>query len=168
MAKPSLVTALFKNRVAAEAAVDAILKRGYTRDDISVLMSDATRTKEFAVQAKTHAADGAGIGGAVGTAVGAVLAAVVAVGSTIVLPGINLVIAGPIAAALAGAGAGAVTGGVIGALVGAGIPEYRARVYESGLREGGILIGVEAKSDEEIERLEELLTDVGGLHVRTE
>ena len=168
MAKPSLVTALFKNRVAAESAVDAILKRGYTRDDISVLMSDATRTKEFAVQAKTHAADGAGIGGAVGTAVGAVLAALVAVGSTIVLPGINLVIAGPIAAALAGAGAGAVTGGVIGALVGAGIPEYRAKVYESGLREGGILIGVEAKSDEEIERLEELLTDVGGLHVRTE
>lgn len=168
MAKPALVTGLFKNRVAAEAAVDAILKRGYTRDDISVLMSDATRSKEFAVQAKTHAADGAGIGGALGGAVGAVLAAVVAVAGTIILPGINLVIAGPIAAALAGAGAGAVTGGVIGALVGAGIPEYRAKVYESGLREGGILIGVEAKSNEEIETLEELLGDVGGAHVRTE
>ena len=168
MEKHALVTGLFKNRVAAESAVDAILKRGYTRDDISVLMSDATRTKEFALQAKSHAADGAGIGGALGTAVGAVLAAVVAVGSTIILPGINLVIAGPIAAALAGAGAGAVTGGVIGALVGAGIPEYRAKVYETGLREGGILIGVEPKSKEEIERLEELLADVGGEHVRTE
>ena len=54
------------------------------------------------------------------------LAAVVAVGTPSLLPGINLVIAGPIAAALAGAGAGAVTGGVIGALVGVGIPEYRA------------------------------------------
>jgi len=168
MAKPKLVTGLFKNRVAAEAAVDAILKRGYTRDDISVLMSDSTRTKEFAVQAKSHAADGAGIGGAVGTAVGAVLAAIAVVGSTIALPGLNLVIAGPIAAALAGAGAGAVTGGVIGALVGAGIPEYRARVYESGLREGGILIGVEAKTDEEVDRLEELLPDIGGEHVRAE
>ena len=93
MAKSKLVTGLFKNRVAAEAAVDAILKRGYTRDDISVLMSDATRTKEFAVQARTHAADGAGIGGALGGAVGAVLAAIAAVGSTIFLPGINLVIA---------------------------------------------------------------------------
>ena len=60
MAKATLVTGLFKNRVAAEAAVDAILKRGYTRDDISVLMSDATRNKEFALQARTHAADGAG------------------------------------------------------------------------------------------------------------
>lgn len=168
MEKSALVTGLFKNRVAAEAAVDTLLKRGYSRNDISVLMSDATRTKEFAVQAKSHAADGAGIGGAVGTAVGAVLAAVVAVGSTIILPGINLVIAGPIAAALAGAGAGAVTGGVIGALVGAGIPEYRARVYETGLREGGILIGVEAKTKEDIETLEQLLDDVGGAHVRTE
>ena len=168
MTKPKLVTGLFKNRVAAEAAVDAILKRGYTRDDLSVLMSDATRSKEFAVQARSHAADGAGIGGALGTAVGAVLAAIAAVGSTIILPGINLVIAGPIAAALAGAGAGAVTGGVIGALVGAGIPEYRAKVYEAGLREGGILLGVEAKTDEEVDRLEELLEDIGAEHVRAE
>src|SRR6187455_24748 len=168
MAKPKLVTGLFKNRVAAEAAVDAILKRGYTRDDISVLMSDATRSKEVALQAKSHAADGAGIGGALGGAVGAVLAAIAAVGTTIFLPGINLVIAGPIAAALAGAGAGGVTGGLIGALVGAGIPEYRAKVYESGLREGGILIGVEAKTDEEVDRLEELLQDIGGEHVRAE
>jgi hypothetical protein len=168
MAKSKLVTGLFKNRIAAEAAVDALLKRGYSRDDISVLMSDATRSKEFALQTKTHAADGAGIGGAVGGAVGAVLAAIAAVGSTIFLPGINLVIAGPIAAALAGAGAGAATGGVIGALVGAGIPEYRAKVYEAGISGGGILIGVEARSDEEVDRLEELLEAVGGEHVRTE
>jgi hypothetical protein len=168
MAKAKLVTGLFTNRVVAEAAVDAILKRGYTRDDISVLMSDATRSKEFALQARTHAADGAGVGGAVGGVVGAVLAAIVAVGSTIFLPGLNLVIAGPIAAALAGAGAGAATGGVIGALIGAGIPEYRAKVYEAGLRGGGILLGVEAKAEEEIDKLEELLESLGGQHVRTE
>src|SRR5262245_54406474 len=163
--KSKLVTALFKNRIAAEAAVDAIMKRGYTRDDISVMMSDATRTKEFALQTRTHAADGAGIGGALGGAVGAVLAAIVAVGSTIALPG--FVIAGPIAAALAGAGAGAATGGAIGALIGAGIPEYRAKVYAAGLKSGGILIGVEARTDEEVEKLEDLLASVGGEHVRT-
>jgi len=168
MAKAKLVTGLFKSRVAAEAAVDAIMKRGYSRDDISVLMSDATRSKEFAVQAKTHAADGAGIGGAVGGAVGAVLAAIAAVGTTLFLPGINLVIAGPIAAALAGAGAGGATGGLIGALVGAGIPEYRAKVYDAELRGGGILIGVEARSDDEVDRLEELLEELGAHNVRTE
>jgi hypothetical protein len=166
--KTKLVTGLFKNKVAAEAAVDALLKRGYSRDDISVLMSDATRSKEFALQTRTHAADGAGIGGAVGGAVGAVLAAIAAVGSTIFLPGINLVIAGPIAAALAGAGAGGATGGLIGGLIGAGIPEYRAKVYDAGLRGGGILLGVEARSDEEIEKLEELLQAMGAEHVRAE
>jgi hypothetical protein len=168
MKNAKLVTGLFKNRIAAEAAVDAILKRGYSRDDISVMMSDATRSKEFALQTRTHAADGAGIGGAVGGALGAVLAAIVAVGSTIIIPGINLVIAGPIAVALSGAGAGAATGGVIGALIGAGIPEYRAKVYEAGIRGGGILLGVEARSDEEVESLEELLEAVGAEHVRTE
>src|SRR3984893_6732569 len=168
MAKAKLVTGVFNNRVAAESAVDAIIKRGYTRDDISVLMSDATRNKEFALQARTHAADGAGIGGAVGGAVGAILAALVAVGSTIVLPGLNLVIVGPIVAALAGAGAGGATGGLIGALIGAGIPEHRAKVYDTGIRGGGILLGVEAKTSEEVEKLEQLLADVGAQHVRAE
>lgn len=168
MGDAKLVTGLFKNRLAAEAAVDAIMKRGYTRDDISVMMSDATRSKEFALQTRTHAADGAGIGGAVGGAVGAVLAAIAAVGSTLILPGLNLVIAGPIVAALAGAGAGGATGGVVGALIGAGIPEHRAKVYEAGLKGGGILLGVEARSDEDANRLEELLQAIGAEHVRTE
>jgi len=109
-----------------------------------------------------------GIGGAVGGAIGAVLIALVAVGTTLTLPGLNLVIAGPLAAALAGAGAGAATGGLIGGLIGAGIPEHRAKVYDSGIRSGGILLGVEAKTEEEIEKLEKLLEDVGGQYVRAE
>ena len=168
MSKAKLVTGLFSNRVAAEAAVDTLIKRGYHRDDISVLMSDATRNKEFALQTRSHVADGAGIGGAVGGAVGATLAAILAVGTSLVLPGLNLVLAGPIAAALAGAGAGGATGGLIGALIVAGIPEYRAKVYDTGLRSGGILIGVESRSDEEVDRLEELLGDLGAENVRAE
>ena len=152
--KAKLVTGLFKSKVAAEAAVDAILKRGFTREDISVLMSDETRSKHFALQSRTHAADGLGIGAAAGGTVGAVLAAIAAVGSTLFLPGLNLVIAGPIAAALAG--------------LGAGIPEYRAKVYEAGIRGGGILIGVASRNDEEVDRIEELLEELGAEHVRTE
>lgn len=163
-----LVTGLFKSKVAAEAAVDALLKRGFSRDDISVLMSDETRSKHFALASRTHAADGLGIGAAAGGTVGAVLAAIAAVGSTLFLPGLNLVIAGPIAAALAGLGAGGAAGGLIGALIGAGIPEYRAKVYEAGIKGGGILIGVEAHEDEEVDRIEELLDELGAEHVRTE
>lgn len=166
MAK-NFVTGFFKTRAAAEAAVDAIIKRGYTRDDISVLMSDSTKNKEFAVQTRSHAADGLGIGSAIGGTVGAVLAAIVTVATSIVIPG-GFVVAGPIAAALAGAGAGGATGGLIGLLVGAGIPEHRARVYEAGVRGGGILLGVEAKIKEEVDKLETLLEDIGAEHVRAE
>jgi len=162
------VSGLFKTRAAAEAAVDAIIKRGYTRDDISVLMSDSTKSKEFAVQTRSHAADGAGVGGAIGGTVGAVLAAIAAVGTTIAVPPVGLFIAGPIAAALAGAGAGGATGGLIGMLIGTGIPEHRAKVYDTGVRGGGILLGVEAKTSDEVVKLETLLEDIGAEYVRTE
>ena len=161
------VTGLFKTRAAAEAAVDAIIKRGYTRDDISVLMSDATKNKEFAVETRSHAADGLGIGGAIGGTVGAVLAAIVVVATPIAIPG-GLFVAGPIAAALAGAGAGGATGGLIGLLIGTGIPEHRAKVYDAGLRGGGILLGVEGKSKEDVDKLATLLEDIGAEYVRTE
>jgi hypothetical protein len=163
-----LVTGLFKTRVAAEAAVDALIKRGYTRDDISVLMSDSTKSKEFAIESGTRAADGAAVGGAVGGVAGAALAAIAAVGTSLALPGLGLVIAGPIVAALAGLGAGGATGGLIGALVGAGIPEHRAKVYDAGIRSGGILIGIEAKTNEDADTLEQLLNDLGAENVRQE
>jgi hypothetical protein len=161
-----LVTGLFENRFAATAVVDELIARGYDRNSISVLMSDSTKTKEFALENKTHAAEGAGVGGAVGGVVGGTIAAIAAVGTSLALPGLGLVIAGPIAAALAGAGAGGAAGGLIGALVGAGIPEHRAKVYEGGLKKGGILIGVEVDNDAESKRIEKLFDEVGAVGVR--
>src|SRR5688500_20358461 len=110
MAKPKLVTGLFKSKVAAEAAVDAVMKRGFTRDDISVLMSDATKTKEFALQTRTHAADGAGIGGGIGGTVGAGVGAIGGIGTWIAIPGVGMVVAGAIAAARVGFGGGSEAG----------------------------------------------------------
>ena len=97
----------------------------------------------------TKAAEGAGIGGAIGGSLGAIAAAIAAVGTTIALPGLGLVIAGPLAAAIAGAGAGAATGGIVGALIGWGIPEERVKHYEEGIKNGGILMGVTPRSDED-------------------
>ena len=167
MIHTALITGFFKNRVGAEAAVDALLKRGYRKEDISVLMSNETRSKEFGIEPGSKAAAGAGVGGAVGGTVGAVLAAIAAVGTSIALPGLGVVIAGPLAAALAGLGAGAATGGLVGALIGAGIPEHRAKVYESGLRSGGILVGVQARDNKDAEDVEHLLEDIGARDVRT-
>ncbi|WP_437643914.1 hypothetical protein [Sorangium sp. So ce362] len=102
----------------------------------------------------------------VGGAVGAAFAAFAGVGASVAFPGLGLVVAGPIEAALAEAGGAA--GGLVGALVSAGIPEHRARVYESGLRQGVILVGVHATSGRDAEILEMILEYSGAENVRSE
>ncbi|WP_425258906.1 hypothetical protein ACPOLB_25710 [Rubrivivax sp. RP6-9] len=83
-------------------------------------------------------------------------------GTSIALPGLGLVIAGPIAAALAGAGAGGAAGSLVGALVGWNIPEERVTQYESGIKEGGILMGVKPRSEDDAQFLENHWRDASG------
>jgi hypothetical protein len=52
-----------------------------------------------------------------------------------------------LAAAFAGAGVGGLAGGLVGALVGSGVPEETAKAYESGLKEGGIVVGVQPRNE---------------------
>lgn len=166
--KAQLVTAIFHNRVAANAAVDVLMAQGYTHKDISLMMSDSTRTKEFGLESGSKVGEGAGAGGVIGGTIGAAIAAIAAIGTSLLVPGLGLVVAGPIAAAVAGAGAGGAAGTLVGALVGAGIPEHRAKVYDTGLREGGILLGVEVRSSDEARALEELLEGTGGEQIKKE
>jgi hypothetical protein len=141
-----LVTGLFKTRSAAERAVENLVDDGYSREDISILMSDATRGREFALQMATKAPEGAAAGATIGGALGAVAAGLVAMG-IIVVPGLALVAAGPVVATLAGLGAGAAAGGLTGALIGVGIPEHEAKFYNEAIEQGGILLGVYAHDD---------------------
>ena len=149
-----LMTGLFPDRDSAEQGYHALSERGYTKDDVNVVMSDDTRKAHFSsshteTELGNKAAEGAGVGGAIGGTLGAIAAAVAAVGTTLALPGLGLVIAGPLAAAIAGAGAGAATGGLVGALVGWNMPEERVKRYDEGVRNGGILMGVRPRSDED-------------------
>ena len=155
-----MVTGLFRDRDSAEKAYGSLTSRGYTQDDVNLLMSDDTRKKHFTDDGReteigNKALEGAGTGAAIGGTIGATLAAIAAIGTTLALPGLGLLIAGPIAAGLAGAGAGGATGGIIGALVGAGIPEERVKRYEEGIKNGGIVMGVTPRSDDDALYFEE-------------
>jgi hypothetical protein len=155
-----MVTGLFRDRDSAEKVYNSLRTRGYSDEDVSLMMSDDTRKTHFSDDDKdksdfdSKAWEGAGKGAAIGGTVGATLAAIAAIGTSVALPGIGLLVAGPLAAAIAGAGAGGLTGGLIGALIGSGIPEDRAKEYEKGINEGGILMGVNARTDEDAEYFE--------------
>ena len=168
------VTGLYRTPEEAARAYDNLTtKHGYGRDDVDVLMSDETRRRYYPdttpgqeLSGGTKAAEGLGVGSAIGGGLGAAFAAIFAVGSNVVIPGLGLVVAGPIAAALAGAGAGGATGGLIGALVGAGLPEARAREYDKGVRDGGIVLGAKARDESHATELEREYTTFGGTSVR--
>jgi hypothetical protein len=172
--RSTYVTGLYSTPESASRAYDGLrAAHGFDPGDIDVVMSDDTRERfvqagdaTLKLEEGNKAAAGAATGGAIGGGVGAALAAVFAVGSSLIVPGVGLVIAGPIAAALAGAGAGAATGGVIGALVGAGIPEDRAMVYEKGLKDGGVVVGARARDEAHAAQLEHDLETYGGTAVR--
>lgn len=156
-----MLTGMFSDRESTENAYNTLHERGYTKDDISLIMSDETRKKHFSgdnvkdTEVGTKAAEGAGKGSAIGGTVGAIAGIIAAVGTSIAIPGLGIVIAGPLAAGLAGAGAGGITGGIIGALVGSGIPEARAELYESGIEEGNIVIGVKPRNSEDAKYIED-------------
>ncbi len=141
-----LVSGIFKTREAAERAIDDLLRAGFSRDDISLLMTDKTRGREFGLDVATKAPEGAATGATLGGVLGGIAAGLVALG-TIAIPGLALLAAGPVVAVLAGVGAGAAAGGLTGALIGMGIPEHEARFYNEEIARGAMLVGVYAHDD---------------------
>jgi hypothetical protein len=153
---------VFNDRESAERAYQDLIARGYTKDEISVVMTDDTRKKYFTGKKSDldddnrgdRAMKGAGVGGTIGGAVGATLTAIAAAATSLAIPGLGLVIAGPIAGALAGGAAGGAAGSIVGALVGAGIPDDDAKRYEKNLKQGGILLSVHPKNPQDYEYLD--------------
>jgi hypothetical protein len=143
----NLITGLFETEAAAEAAVAHLKEIGYTENEISVIMKDRRATEEFAIETGASTMEGVGTGAAIGGTIGAVLG-LLAIGS-IVIPGVGLLVAGPLAGMLAGAGAFGLAGSLLGWLVGAGIPEDIAPYYERGLSTGGVVVVVACHPDDD-------------------
>jgi hypothetical protein len=138
------VVALFGSQADAEHAVHELKQAGFPQGSIGVVLRDPAYWRRAARQGDTTALPGdtapAGGGGIIGGVVG-LLAGVGAVA----LPGVGPVIAGGVLVnSLTGAGLGAAAGGVLGTLTGMGIPDAAARYFEAGVREGSVLITVDA------------------------
>jgi hypothetical protein len=180
-----MVTALFHDPSGVERAYDAALSRGYTRDDINLVLSEETRRRYFTEgQVEQELADKAAqstegsqqtlsekkqsaaskLGGPAGGTAATIAPALAAIGSATLLPG--LIFAGPIAVALAAGAAVGVAGGLIGALTNWGIPKARVEEYESQIRQGGVLIGVKTRSDADTAYLQNEWQAAGGSLLR--
>lgn len=149
-----LLAGLFRDRKSMEIVYTILHERGYTNDEIYMIMSNDTRKKHFAdkeTDIGNKAATGLVTGSAIGGSVGAVAGIVAAIAASIAIPGSGLLVTGPLAVGLAGAGVGGVSGGIIGALIGAGIPEDHARIYEDGIKDGNILLGIHPRNSEDVD-----------------
>lgn len=164
------MTGLFRSQQHAEQAYKSLRDRGYSEEEINVMMSDKTRDSYYGpgkveTELGSKALEGTGAGAAIGGTLGAIIGGVAAIGTNVVLPGLGLVVAGPIAAALVGAGAGGALGSLTGALIGWGIPEERAKIYESGIKEGGTVIGVHPRNNEDTDYFENEWKTYNGEHI---
>ena len=184
------ITGLFPSRASAERAARELTSAGIRRDQISIVVSEATRERDFAaprtdtrdssarqdarVEAEregrdeSRAGEGAAAGAAAGGVLGAVAAGLVAVAGLVAAPGVGLFVAGPFVAAIAGAAGGSVAGGMLGALVGAGMPENEAKYAAGRLLSGGILVGVHAEDPGQETVARRVLLSLGGTAVHAE
>lgn len=159
--EPVLV-GMFTNREDSEKAYSELKSMGYDADDISIVMSSEGHERHFKDEIKygdtemgNKALEGTGKGATIGGIAGGIAGAIAALGTNLIIPGLGMVILGPLAAGLAGAGAGGLAGGIIGALVGAGIPKDKAEHFNKGLKEGNIIITVHPHSLDDANRIQE-------------
>ena len=164
-----IIGGVFSDVATTEKVILELKEHGYTSKDISLFVHDKSKAHVLEDETKTgvitddegrgkNAGKGAGIGAATGGLLGGLSGLVLGLG-LLTIPGIGqIAAAGPLAAALTGAGVGAGGGGIVGALVGLGLPEEQAKQYEGFLKQGKIIVLVEADQEQENSVYETFLT----------
>ncbi|HWW87978.1 MAG TPA: hypothetical protein VNZ26_30480 [Vicinamibacterales bacterium] len=159
--KKTAVFGIYTTVEQAERGVDALVREHFSNADVSVLLPDNQRSKDFAHEKHTKAPEGTTTGAATGGTIGGALGLLAGIGA-LAIPGLGpFIAAGPIMGALAGVGVGGAVGGLVGALVGMGIPEYEAKRYEGRVKNGGVLLSVHCDTSEQITRAKEVLKRTG-------
>lgn len=160
----NLVTATFKTRQAAEHSLRELEAIGITDEQTALIVTDETRGKSFQIKEGTKMDEGAAGGATAGGIIGALMGTM-ATATAVAIPGLNIVVAGAAISSLAGLGAGAAAGGLIGALGGAGIPEHEAKIYEDELKEGSILLAIEAEDNDQKDQVKKVLQKEDAYHL---
>ncbi|HHY34313.1 MAG TPA: hypothetical protein GX510_01540 [Firmicutes bacterium] len=170
------VIGVFGDTSKAEKAVDDLQRKGFRKDEISILARENVRQEAgggrggedrgqgdrgdrgMTMGAGQDLSTGVYTGGAVGG-----LAGLLASAGALAIPGIGPILAaGPVAAALTGA----VTGGIAGGLIDWGIPENVGRRYEERVKEGKIVALVRT-DDDKVSEAADVMRRHGATEVET-
>jgi hypothetical protein len=146
--------AMFDDRKHLEHALAELAEIGIAVEDVSVVMSEDTHDRDFALLDRTKALKGAAAGGLMAGTVGGILGGLIGFGS-VVTGGLGLVVMGP---ALAFAAAG----GLLGGLLGRTVPDDRALVLKAELAGGRTLMAVHLRDPSRMEEIRALTVRHGG------
>lgn len=166
--------------------IDRLRNSGFANENISVLFSENNRLKSEKItedptkdssfvknhssighEKHTKAPEGATTGTITGGIIGGAIGLLIGIGA-IVIPGLGAFIAaGPLIAALSGAAVGGGIGLITGALIGLGIPEMEAKLYESSLKAGHILVCVHCDTHDQIHHVKEIFKECDASQICT-
>ncbi len=160
------IVGIFESPVQANQVIANLLSAGLTKGDISLIMSD--KAKEHFSSAAENTGDRTLKDAAIGAGMGGVLTGLLlglTTVSAVLIPGLPVLISGPLIAAIEGLGAGAAIGGLAGALSGLGIKASEASHYETQLKAGKAVVVVHTsdKDKEAIARNALISTSVAGV-----
>jgi len=156
----SKVLAVFSDRKRAEDCVNALRDAGFDRE-ISVLSKKEQGNDQGGQGTMNEDTGGVAGGVTTGGMLGGIAGLALGAGA-IAVPGLGpLIAAGPIAGLLSGAA----TGGVAGGLVDWGIPEAEGRQLEEEVKQGKILVAIDA-SDKKKDEAVNLLRQFEGENIK--
>ena len=164
------IMGLFSNYEKADEGFKYLTELGYDHDHIVVVMSDTTPQAALTgatashirtdaqhgpepgapgVEKSTKAIEGLGLG----SSIGALAGAIALIGTSVILPGLGFAFLGTFAAGIVGASGGAAVGSLTGLLYGSGVPETELSYYQSGIKDGKVLIGVTPRTVADVEKI---------------
>ena len=170
------ILGVFLDKVRADRAIAELKNESFDPKNISIVIKD-TSVSSLGEDSSKPIIEGAVGGAMTGGTLAGIAGLLTAIGA-IAVPGIGaLFIGGPLAAALgltgaaaattiAAATSGVVAGGLVGALVGMGVPEEVAKVYETELKEGAVVLAV-AVNDESSDDAKHIFEKNGATQIRT-
>jgi len=157
------LTGFFKSRSEGEAAQDALLSGGFSREEVGFL-AGALHPHETPVIGPALRYTGSQSEAAGDTWVGAVVG--LAAGMVAVLPDGGLLLAmGPLAGMIGGLALGGAVGGIFGLLKDHGISEAEAEFFAEGVRDGGSLVTVHGVTEPRAKEARKILDHNGAIRV---